>query len=143
MAEFPIFHYPLEIKEKHLDVFGHVNNVAYLEFYEEARWDVITSAGFGLERILSERVGPVVLDLSVRFRRELKCRQQVTVKSQVVESRGRIWVLKQWIDDAQGEVYSEATFTLGLMDLDKRKLVGLTPAWAEAAGATSLATDAP
>ena len=138
MTEFPIFHYPLDIREHHLDVFGHVNNTEYLKFYEEARWEVITSAGFGLERILSERVGPVVLDLSVRFRRELKCRQQVTVKSQVKESRGRIWVLRQWIDDPAGEIYSEATFTLGLMDLEKRKLVSLSPAWAEAVGVLAL-----
>ena len=47
----------------------------------------MNSAGFALERILSERVGPVSLDRSVRFRHELKCRQQVTIKSQVKESR--------------------------------------------------------
>jgi acyl-CoA thioester hydrolase len=102
---------------------------------------VITSAGFGLERILAEGVGPVVLDLSVRFRRELKCRQAVTVKSQVKESRGRIWVLRQWIEDPSGEVYSEASFTMGLMDLKQRKLVGLAPGWAEAVGAIVLGTD--
>jgi acyl-CoA thioesterase FadM len=62
----------------------------------------------------------------------------VTVKSQVKESRGRIWVLRQWIDDPAGEIYSEATFTLGLMDLEKRKLVSLSPAWAEAVGVIAL-----
>jgi acyl-CoA thioesterase FadM len=86
-------------------------------------------------------VGPVVLDLNVRFRRELKCRQAVTVKSQVKEARGRIWVLRQWIEDAFGEIYSEAAFTLGLMDLKQRKLVSLSPGWAEAVGAIALATD--
>jgi YbgC/YbaW family acyl-CoA thioester hydrolase len=141
MAEFPVFYYPLDIREHHLDSFGHVNNVAYLQFFEQARWEVITSAGFGLERILAEGVGPVVLDLSVRFRRELKCRQAVTVKSQVKESRGRIWVLRQWIEDPSGEVYSEASFTMGLMDLKQRKLVGLAPGWAEAVGAIVLGTD--
>ena len=75
ITEFPIFHYPLDIRAHHLDIFSLVNNKTYLKFYEEARWKVIASARFGLEGILSERVGPVVLDLSVRLRRELKWRQ--------------------------------------------------------------------
>lgn len=135
MANYPIFRYAKEIREHHLDVFGHVNNTIYLQFFEEARWEVITRAGFGLERILTERVGPVVLDLSVRFRRELLCRQSIVIQSQVTETRGRIWVLRQWIEDEGGEVYSEAHFTLGLMDMTKRKLIGLTPGWTEAVGA--------
>jgi acyl-CoA thioester hydrolase len=43
--------YPLTIKETYLDTFGHVNNAMYLALLEEARWDLITTNGYGLKII--------------------------------------------------------------------------------------------
>ena len=59
------FEYQTQIIESHLDSFEHVNNAVYLELYEEARWDFITTGGFGLSRIKEEGIGPVILDLQV------------------------------------------------------------------------------
>ena len=55
----------------HLDVFGHVNNANYLELYEEARWDFIEKNGFGLDRIMRDKIGPVILDINITFKAEL------------------------------------------------------------------------
>ena len=71
MIENTVFEYDLLIQEFHLDSFGHVNNAIYVELYEEARWDFITKSGFGLDYIQLHQKGPVILDLKVRFRREL------------------------------------------------------------------------
>ena len=69
--------YELLIHEQHLDTFGHVNNAAYLQILEEARWDLITRNGYGLDEVHRRRIGPVVLDVELRFRRELRNRQRV------------------------------------------------------------------
>ena len=45
------FIYPVQIRERHLDTFGHVNNAKYLELYEEARWEIINSRGYDLKQI--------------------------------------------------------------------------------------------
>ena len=72
-----IFEYTVLILESHLDSFGHMNNATYLKLYEEARWDFITANGFGLEVIQREQKGPVILDLQVRFKREIKNREKI------------------------------------------------------------------
>ena len=41
-----VFNFHTQIKENHLDGFGHVNNAIYLQFFEEARWEMITQGGY-------------------------------------------------------------------------------------------------
>lgn len=61
----------MTILEGHLDTFGHVNNASYLEILEEARWDLITRNGYGLDAVRRLGIGPVVLEAHLRFVREL------------------------------------------------------------------------
>src|SRR5678815_336967 len=59
------------ISEAHLDSFGHVNNARYLELLEQARWDLITERGHGIDVIRRTRSGPTILEINIRFLREL------------------------------------------------------------------------
>jgi YbgC/YbaW family acyl-CoA thioester hydrolase len=130
-----IFEYQVLIRESHLDSFGHVNNAAYVQLYEEARWDFITKNGFGLDHIQQYQLGPVILDLSVRFKRELKNRELVTITSQAVEMMGpKVMVLNQAILMADGKIASEASFTVGFFDLKERKLINVSEEWLKAVG---------
>jgi acyl-CoA thioester hydrolase len=126
--------YPLMILERHLDTFGHVNNATYLELFEEARWDMIHRLGYGLEKILSSHQGPVVLEVSVRFQRELLLRSSVVIKTEVISRDRKISTLRQLIEGDQGKVYATAEFKIGLMDLEKRCLIDPTPDWKAALG---------
>jgi len=129
------FEYDVLIKECHLDSFGHVNNAVYVQLYEEARWDFITRGGFGLEYIQKHQVGPVILDLSVRFRREIKNRELIKIKSRTVELKStKIMVLEQFMVKADGKTASEATFTVGFFDMKARKLIDANPDWLSACG---------
>ena len=67
-----IFTYPIIIKETYLDVYGHVNNATYLTLLEEARWEFITKNGYGLKKILEIGYGPVVLEVMMRYLKELR-----------------------------------------------------------------------
>ena len=62
-----ILKYEITIKEHHLDFYGHVNNATYLQLYEEARWQFITDNGYGFEKIKSSGLGPVILEIKIRF----------------------------------------------------------------------------
>lgn len=130
-----IFEYKVEIKENHLDSFGHVNNAIYVQLYEEARWDFITKNGFGLDKIQKDQVGPVLLDLKVRFKREIKNREIILITSQSIEIVSpKIMVLEQKMLRADRKVASEAIFTVGFFDMKERKLVDATPEWMKAVG---------
>ena len=132
----PIFEYEKEILEQHLDTFGHVNNAVYLSLYEEARWDFITKNGLGLKQILESKVGPVLLDLSLTFKSELGNREKIKIISQArSELRNKyVMVLDQKIIKENGKVASTITISVGLMDLNLRKLVSPTKEWLEALG---------
>lgn len=130
-----VFEYLVTIRELHLDSFGHVNNAVYAQLYEEARWDFITKNGFGLDRINELQIGPVILDMKIRFKRELLNREVITIKSRTLAIvSSRIMVLEQTMIKPDGKVASEAEFTVGLFDMKERRLVDATPEWLKAIG---------
>jgi acyl-CoA thioester hydrolase len=135
MKDNLVFEYEVLIREFHLDSFGHVNNAAYVMLYEEARWDFISKNGFGLDYIQKHQIGPVILDLSVRFKRELKNRERITITSKTIEIMSpKILVLEQNMIKGDGKVASEAKFTVGFFDMKERKLIDANPEWLHAVG---------
>ena len=130
-----VFEYEVLIREMHLDSFGHVNNASYVMLYEEARWDFITKNGYGLDYILEHQIGPVILDLNVRFKRELMNREPIKITSQTIEVlSSKILILEQIMYKQDGKIASEAKFTVGLFDMKERKLTESTPEWLQAVG---------
>ncbi len=130
-----VFQYEVLIREMHLDSFGHVNNASYVMLYEEARWDFITKNGYGLDYILKHQIGPVILDLNVRFKRELMNREPIKITSQTIEVlSSKILILEQIMYKQDGKIASEAKFTVGLFDMKERKLTESTPEWLQAVG---------
>ncbi len=122
------------IRESHLDTFGHVNNATYFQLLEEARWDMITSRGFGIDKVRASQTGPVILEARIKFQRELVNREHIVIKSELIEYRGKVGEMKQTMVKEDGSVAAEAIFVFGLMDLAKRRLIEPTPEWARAVG---------
>ena len=127
-----IFKYDLTIKEFHLDTFGHVNNATYLQIYEEARWQFITENGYGLDVIKTTGLGPVILEINLRFLKELRLRENITIHSQAGDYKSKIGIIKQWITDSKGNICSETEMKIGLFDTQKRKLIEPTEEWLKA-----------
>lgn len=135
MNENTVFEYTVVIRELMLDSFGHVNNAVYAQLYEEARWDFITKNDFGLSRIKELQIGPVILDMKIRFKRELLLRENITIKSKTIALVSpKIMVLEQIMYKPDGKVASEAEFTIGIFDMKARKLVDAPPDWLKAVG---------
>ena len=117
-----LFKYPIIIQETELDVFGHVNNASYFVLLENARWDLLNKTGMSLGYIREQNIGPVILDINIRFIKELKARQEITIETQIISFEKKIGKLAQRMvqDD---EVFCEAMFTIGVFDLQQRKLL--------------------
>jgi acyl-CoA thioester hydrolase len=126
--------YQLLILEHHLDTFGHVNNAVYLQLFEQARWDLITRNGYGLADVHRLQIGPTILDVQVRFARELRNRQPIVIKTWLESYSGKVGKLVQQMSDEAGKLCCEATFTMALFDLAARKLILPTPKWLKALG---------
>jgi YbgC/YbaW family acyl-CoA thioester hydrolase len=129
------FTYPLIILEHHLDTFGHVNNAVYLEIYEQARWELITQNGYGLPVVQELKQGPIILEIKVRFLKELKLRDRVTIETQCTELKKAASTISQRSLKEKGELCSDADFKFALFDTVKRKIIAPTPRWLKAIGA--------
>ena len=132
----PVYEYDIMILEQHLDTFGHVNNAKYLEMYEEARWDFITKNNLGLKEILATQVGPVLLDLNLTFKAELKNRDKIKITSQArAQMRNKfVMILDQRMILEDGKTASTLTLSVGMMDLKARKLISPSEEWRRALG---------
>ncbi len=126
--------YPLLIKESHIDTLGHVNNATYLEIMEEARWEMITARGYGLDKIKESGLGPAILEVNLKFLNEIRLREKVEIQTSLIEYKGKIGKLLQKIIKENNQTAAEAIFVFGLFDLNKRKLVEPTTAWQVAVG---------
>lgn len=124
--------YSVLIKETHLDTFGHMNNAKYLELFEEARWQLITERGFGLDQIQKTKTGPVILEVNLKFIKEIKLREQIQITTKVLSYEGKISRLQQQMIKGDGSLAAEATFVVGFFDLQARKLILPTPEWLKA-----------
>jgi len=126
--------YKILIREGHLDTYGHVNNARYLDMYEEARWQLVTERGYGFKRVHDSGQGPVILEVNLKFMKELRLREEITITTELVDYPGKIGRLKQQMIKPDGSVASEAVFVFGLFDLKARKMIEPTLDWKRAVG---------
>lgn len=130
--------YPVTIRETHIDSLGHVNNAVYLTLFEEARWEWITTGGYGVAEIQKYQQSPIILDVTVKFMREVHLRETVEIESRLVSYEGKIARLEQdmirHLPDGGKQVCCAAVFTMGFFDLQTRRLIAPTPLWKKALG---------
>ncbi|MFD7997342.1 acyl-CoA thioesterase [Streptomyces mexicanus] len=105
------------------DVQGHLNQAVYLNYAEHARWSLLRAAGITQAGLLARGVGPVVLETTIRYRRELLAGDEVDVGCAFEWGGGKTFRMEQTIRKADGTVAAEVTAVGGLMDLKARKLV--------------------
>ncbi len=128
-----LFSYPIIIKEVYLDTFGHMNNAVYLTLFEEARWEFITQNGYGLNKIKETGLGPTIMEINIKYLRELRLRDEIVIETRLLSYRNKIGKLKQDMVRAN-EVCCTAEITFGLFSLKERKLVLPTAEWLKAIG---------
>lgn len=131
------YEYEVLIKEHHLDSYGHVNNATYLSLYEEARWEAVTLNGYGYKTIQETGLGPIILEVNLRFIKEIKLREKITITLETLSYEGKICKLRQQMIKESKELASEAHFTISFFDLKNRKLVLPNARWLKALGLSS------
>jgi acyl-CoA thioester hydrolase len=105
------------------DVQGHLNQAVYLNYAEHARWSLLQAAGVTQARLIGSGVGPVALETTIRYRRELLAGDEVDVTCAFEWDTGKTFRIRQEIRKAHGTVAAEITAVGGLLDLKERKLV--------------------
>ncbi|MEV7602041.1 thioesterase family protein [Kitasatospora sp. NPDC089797] len=105
------------------DTQGHLNQAVYLQYAEHARWEYLRAAGIRQADLLAEGVGPVVLETTVKYLRELRAGDTVTVGCAFTWRQGKTFQVLQRLTRADGVLAAEITGVGGILDLTERRLV--------------------
>jgi acyl-CoA thioester hydrolase len=75
-----MYEYPLTVRGYELDSYGHVNNAVYLNYFEQARWEIFRQLDltdyFGQNSLFM-----VVTEMQVRFSREAKLFDELVIRT--------------------------------------------------------------
>ncbi|WP_318200593.1 acyl-CoA thioesterase [Streptomyces sp. SCL15-4] len=105
------------------DTQGHLNQAVYLNYAEHARWSLLQAAGISQAGLVGRGVGPVALETTIGFRRELLAGDEVDVTCAFEWGEGKTFRIRQEIRKTDGTLAAEVTAVGGIMDLTQRKLV--------------------
>jgi thioesterase-3 len=115
----------IRVRGYHLDVYGHVNNARYLEFLEEARWELFEK-NVDLERWKEKNLGFFVVSITIHFRRPASLGDLLLIRTHLSRFGGKSAVFTQQIvDKATGKPVAEAEITFVLADLKTGRAVAL------------------
>ncbi|MEU1351387.1 acyl-CoA thioesterase [Streptomyces sp. NPDC005775] len=117
------FFVDVTVRGYELDTQGHLNQAVYLQYAEHARWELLRAAGLPQEKLLADGVGPVALEVTVKFRKELRGGERVRVSCRFEYGQGKTFTVAQQILKEDGTVAAEITGVAGVLDLTTRRLV--------------------
>jgi acyl-CoA thioester hydrolase len=117
------FSLPIVVRGYELDALGHVNQAVYLQYVEHVRWEGLRAAGIDQAKIIASGFAPVVLEQTVRYRRELRGGDEITVSCATIWGEGKTFRFHHEIRKLDGTLSAEVDTVTGMMDLTARKLV--------------------
>ena len=117
-------HIDLAVRWGDLDAFNHVNNTVFMRYVEEARIQFFDALG---DEWLSERIGPVIVNINCNFRREIRYPATVRVTTQGHAASEKRLVMTHELFDADDpeKIYGDAEVTALWVDAQAGRSVPL------------------
>lgn len=79
------FYYKLQTRGYELDSYGHVNNAVYLNYNEQARWDLFNNLGL-MEQLKAENKKIVIVENHIKYIRQVKLFDEIQIETQMEKS---------------------------------------------------------
>jgi acyl-CoA thioester hydrolase len=117
-----------------LDPLGHVNNVAYLDYLQEARMGLISD----LDAVVNDDYAMVVVSQEIRHVKPLGySRKPVVIEARVTDMARTSYSIVYRILDDDGETAAEATTRLAVVDAETGRPTRMSEALRERLTAAS------
>ena len=108
------FNYTFKVRGYELDSFGHVNHAVYLNYMEQARWEIVRE--LGLYEMFKESGGfLVVIEINSKFIREMKLFEKGTIETQLFRE-GFFLTFKHMVKNEKNEKVNKATIKCLFVD---------------------------
>lgn len=120
-----MFDYKLSARGHELDSYGHVNHAVYLNYFEQARWELFRQ--LDLVRYFKENdLLLVVIEVQARYHREINLFDELTIRTEIShEAPYLVFRHKLYFS---GTKVKACTATVKTLFTDKGKLVRDIPA---------------
>lgn len=76
-----MFEYQFNVRGYELDSFGHANHAVYLNYFEQARWEMFRHAGI-MEYFEEKNLSPVVIEVQVRYSHEVCMFDELIIRTE-------------------------------------------------------------
>lgn len=113
------------VKWSELDPNGHVRHSAYNDYAAQTRVSAFDDFGFGMEKLISVQVGPVLFREEVRFFKEIRMSETIEADLQLLKVRrdGSKWSILHNIYKSTGDLAATVIVEGAWLHLQKRKIV--------------------
>ncbi len=133
MKHYPV-KLPLRIDWSEMDLFGHVNNVAYFKYIQASRvnyWELT-----GLAASFSEtKIGPILLSTSCNFIKPLYYPGNIVIAAKMEFMKNTSFGIHHQVLNEQGEVVAEAHDVIVNFDFNKNEKAPISVAFRVAVAA--------
>jgi len=123
MAAEP-FRIRLAVRIYELDSQRHVGGWVYLQYADQARFACMEAAGVSVDELLAAGLGPVNLETTIRYAKELRIGDEVEVSCARSWPESKTYRVSHVLRRTTGEPVAEIRHVSGLLDLERRRLVG-------------------
>ncbi|TGK27569.1 acyl-CoA thioesterase [Leptospira gomenensis] len=112
----------LPIRWDELDSNGHVNNKNYQGYLDEARMRAMRDWGFSMEILRKEGFGPVILSISLEFKREISYPEEIRIESELsVSSPTRAVFIQKILRESDSLLCCKAETDWVILDLNSKR----------------------
>ncbi|MGM0712758.1 thioesterase family protein [Brevibacillus parabrevis] len=111
------------VQSTDIDVIGHVNNAKYLEYMEWARFDWIWQLGFTLDELKRRAIMPVVVNININYRKELRMREEVYAITTALRVKEKSFAIRHELYNIHDELVADADVTMVMIDANTRRSI--------------------
>jgi len=102
------YYFELEARGNELDSYGHVNNAVYLNYNEQARWDLFRQLGL-LDQIVTSGKKIVIVENHIKYIRQVKLFDEIVIETQMEKSAHFLSFKHNLLNKKTGKPVAKAT----------------------------------
>ncbi len=112
----------IKIRGYHTDLYQHVNNARYLEFLEEARWQLLEDH-VDLQTFMEKGFLFFVVNINISYKSQARVNDVIRIRSGLGKIGNKSAVIRQQVvNQATGQVCVDADVTFVLSDFKGKSL---------------------
>lgn len=109
------------VEAEDIDLFNHLNNKRYFDFFEEERSEWFTASGLPYTKMVEKDVAVVIVNLEMDYIKEARLGERLTVQTFPGEIGTKSFTINQSMYNEKQEEIAKSTSTFVMFDLIERK----------------------